>query len=170
MAKVAKKTEESPRDADDFEVPAIRPNSVSIQSEGFVFKTYMVRLPEHMIAQDLHDHPDKIWIKIQADQLGKALTKFDRVICIAFDESWMLEAVVAQAGRTRVVLAGNKITQLPGAVESLFADATYQVKWAGDGYGVYRIIDNIRVGNESWPSPEAAKAGLMRLYPVKVAS
>jgi hypothetical protein len=143
---------------------------MSIQAEGFVYRTFVVRLPENMIAQDLHDYPDRIWTKVQSDQLGKALSKFDRLICLAFDETWMLEAMVAQAGRTNVVLAGHKITQLPGAQESLFADATYAVKWSGDGYGIYRVSDGIRIGNESWQEPAAAKAGLMRLYPVKVAS
>ena len=91
MAKVAKQTEESPRDAKDFVVPVIKPSSFMWQDEGFAYKTAFVRLPEHMIAQDLHDHPDRIWNKIQSDQLGKALSRFDKVVCVAFDESWMLE-------------------------------------------------------------------------------
>jgi hypothetical protein len=57
-----------------------------VNSSGFVWRDMFVRLPKDFTADMINSNP-KAWSKLQAR--GKALKKFDRVVPIAWDESWM---------------------------------------------------------------------------------
>src|SRR5215207_10172076 len=83
-------------------LPFIDPANCVIQYAGQAFKEVFVRLPKELIADDLKI--PELWRKLQAKP-GKALRKFDRVIAVSFDESWLAEAVVADARGEIVVLA-----------------------------------------------------------------
>ena len=86
------------------------------QSEGYHWRDALVRLPAGIIIQDLLDATSGIWKSIQATP-QTALRRFDRVTCVAFDESWAVkDAMVVHADATCVVLAikpSDRIT-LPG--------------------------------------------------------
>jgi len=49
-----------------------------------------------------------------------ALCKFDRVIVVAWDESWIAETIVAHADRAKVVLTKPRLLSLPDRYEALF--------------------------------------------------
>ncbi len=148
---------------DLLEIPRIKPMTCKWQSEGFAYRELFVRLPEAISLQHLNDEP-RIWRSVQAD-VNTALMKFDRVVAIAFDESWMVDAVVNVAERDSVMLAGIRKISMPQRSVSLFADETYQVAWCGSGYGVRRKADDVMMLSETYQTPEAAKMGLMSLYP-----
>jgi hypothetical protein len=57
-----------------------------------------------------------VWKKVQAKPV-KALRKFDQIIAVAFDETWMAEAVVADARNETVVLAKPRGNRLCGEAE-----------------------------------------------------
>ncbi len=150
---------------DLLELPKIKPLTCKWQSEGFAFRTLFVRLPESITLQMLNDEP-RIWRLVQAD-VHVALMKFDRIIAVAFDESWVVDAIVNVAENDSVILAGIRKVSLPQRSVSLYADATYAVRWAGSGYGVYRKSDDVAMLSETYSSTEAAKIALLGLYPKK---
>ena len=113
----------------------------------------------------LNDEP-RIWRLVQAD-VHVALMKFDRIIAVAFDESWMVDAIVNVAENDSVMLAGIRKISMPQRSVSLFNDETYAVRWAGSGYGVYRKSDDVPMVSETYSSVEAAKIALLGLYPKK---
>lgn len=150
---------------DLLELPRIKTLSVKWQSEGFAFRTLFVRLPESISLQLLNDEP-RIWRSIQGD-VNVALMKFDRVVCVAFDESWLVDAIVNDAQNDQVILAGIRKISMPQRSVSLYSDEAYEVVWAGSGYGVRRKSDGVMMLPETYSSAEAAKMGLLSLYPRK---
>ena len=148
---------------DVLELPKIKPLTCKWNAEGFAYRELFVRLPESITLQMMNDEP-RIWRSVQGD-IHTALMKFDRVVAIAFDESWMIDAVVNVAARDSVMLAGIRKISLPQRSVALYADETYRVKWAGSGYGVFRLADDVMMLSETYQTPEAAKMGLMSLYP-----
>ncbi len=147
---------------DLLELPKIKPMTCKWNAEGFAYRELFVRLPEAITLQMLNDEP-KIWRAVQAD-VHTALQKFDRVVAIAFDESWMIDAVVNVAERDSVMLAGIRKISMPQRSVALFADETYRVKWAGSGYGVFRLSDDVMMLQQTYQTPEACKMGLLSLY------
>ncbi len=150
---------------DVLDLPKIKPLSCKWNSEGFAYRELFVRLPEAITLQMMNDEP-RIWRSIQGN-VHTALQKFDRVVAVAFDESWMVDAVVNVAENDSVMLAGIRKISLPQRSVALFADDTYRVKWEGSGYGVFRLSDDVMMLSETYQTPEAAKMGLMSLYPKK---
>ena len=148
--------------------PVIPSKNVEINAQGRLFKSVFVRLPAAAVLQDLNDSPT-IWSNVQGNA-HVALRQWDRLTIVAYDESWLAEAVVSYASRDEVILAGIKQTRLPERRPPLFADNMYEVKWAGSGYGVFRKSDNVPMfGEMTHANPETAKAALLGLYPKKVA-
>jgi len=146
-------------------LPVIKPGDVSIQSSGFVFKTVVVRLPEDLIFQDLNDHPE-IW-KLVQDNINTALSEYDKVELRA--ETWTAWAAVNHADRGQVILYDIRKSSKPKREVALYSDSKYDVRWSHDGYGFFRTADNIRMGNATYQTPEAAKAALIReMYPARV--
>jgi hypothetical protein len=93
---------------------------------------------------------------------GKALRKFDQVIAVAFDETWMAEAVVADA--RSVVLSKPRITTFPKRYDPLFADENYELRWTGVGYAVFRKKDKHQM-TAPVATTALAERDLKRLYP-----
>ena len=114
---------------DLLELPKIKTLSCKWQSEGYAYRTLFVRLPESITLQMLNDEP-RIWRLVQGD-VHVALMKLDRIIAVAFDESWVVDAIVNVAENDSVVLAGIRKVSLPQRSVALYADETYAVRWAG---------------------------------------
>jgi hypothetical protein len=90
--------------ADAREAPALKTTALTWQSHGFCWRDAFVQLPEGMLFQDLQDVP-AIWRLLQRVP-QTALKRFDRVTCVAFDQSWCAKDVlVVDADETGVVLA-----------------------------------------------------------------
>jgi predicted DNA-binding transcriptional regulator AlpA len=138
----------------------INPQNHKLNAAGFVMSEYVTRLPDGMIADDLKE-PD-IWRSIQKGRFP--LKKLDRVLLVAWDESWVAEALVEQASADGVWLAKPRITQLSGRSENLFGDGTYQVTWNGGGYHVVRLRDGAKMTDTLANAPLAERA-LAGLYP-----
>ena len=154
-------------DSDEREVPAIKPQAFTWQSQGFAWREAFVRLPEGIVAQDLQDSPT-VWRKVQ-DNGNTALKKFDRVMCVANDETFVVNAMVAEADRSKATLADFKITKLPGN-EATFENAEYSIKWGGPGFAVYRKRDGVQAIPTFFETIEQAKSEMLRtLYKAKAA-
>jgi len=122
--------------------PVIAVDWCELQADGFRWRTWEIRLPLDAVFADLNEAVD-MWGLLQAST--KALRRFDRVVCLPYDETWMVEAVVAGATGTGVTLAGFRKTDLPPRRERLAEDDTYRVEWAGRGYVLVRKHDRLRV-------------------------
>ncbi|WP_442577907.1 hypothetical protein ACSBOB_20385 [Mesorhizobium sp. ASY16-5R] len=116
---------------------AIDPARVTLDHGGFARRHYFVRLPEGAIADDLKE--PGLWRKVQRG--GNALARHDAVYLVAFDETWVAEAIVAEADAKQAVLAKPRITQFPERFDKFFEDDMYRVKWVGNGYRVQRKHD-----------------------------
>ena len=125
----------------DAPVPTVEPRNVNIDP-GLHFRHVLVRLPKGMIGDDLRN--PKIWRRVQAVRQS-ALIKFDRLLLVAFDESWACEAIVKHATNTEASLVIHRIFGFRDADESLFSDGTFEVCWDGCHYQVRRIADRVQV-------------------------
>lgn len=173
MAKVTA-VEKSPDHAGPNEVavegrepPEMKAQALSWQMEGYSWREAYVRLPEGMILQDLND--PSIWRNVQHNRVT-ALQRFDRVTCVAWDESWLVkDAVVVDASATTVVLAirpGDVIHMRNKTAE--WADDKHRIRWAGNGFGCFRRSDDIEVLPTRFDTLEAAKSEAYRLlYPAR---
>lgn len=154
-------TKEKPAAVDiDHKALEIDPSRVAINYDGFIFRSIFVRLPEGFIADDLKD--PGIWRKAQNSPRG--LRKFDQLVCVSFDESWMAEAVVAEADGRKAVLGKPRLTSFGDRFEKLFSDETYRVEWMGSGYVVIRKADGARV-TQPVASAAIAERELVRMHP-----
>ena len=146
-------------------VPVIRPKDVEIQSEGFSYKTVIVRLPEDLSFQDLNDSPE-IWRNVQADHTV-ALCEYDKLELRA--RGWTAWASVNYAAGTKVILYDIRKTTKPDREVSLYSDDTFEVRWGKDGYTYHRKNDGVTMSTGSYPTAEAAKTALIReQYPVTI--
>jgi hypothetical protein len=161
MTKAASATDVPETVAPPSPPPFIDPANLVVQYAGLAFKTVFVRLPKEFIADDLK-RPE-LWRKVQS-RGGKALRKFDQVIAVAYDETWMAEAIVADARNETVVLAKPRITTFPERYEPLFSDENYEVIWVGVGYAVKRKKDGFQM-TQPVATTALAERDLRRLYP-----
>lgn len=149
------------------QAPEIDPARVTLQYTGFAWREYMVILPAGFVAADLNEAPEA-WKKVQNGSRN-ALRKFDKLMIVAYDESWFAEAVVAHADHKSVILAKPRITSLPARVDALFSTEEYAVKFLGSGqYAVERKRDGAIV-TQAVASPELAARDLNNLYPRRAA-
>lgn len=123
----------------------IDPAWVKLQAEGFCWRVFQVRLPEGAALADLNEAPT-LWRLVQASR-SVALRKFDHVAIVAFDESWLVEAVVGAATALTVTLAGIRKTDMPARYDTLPQTEDFRVKWYGNGYAVERKRDGQRVSD-----------------------
>jgi hypothetical protein len=123
----------------------------------------MVRLPKDIVADDLKE--PGIWRAVQGS--GKALRKHDHLYCVAFDEAWAADVVVASASNDSAVLCKPRLIEFPERYDKLFEDDLYRVAWMGSGYVVERKSDGHRM---TQPTANAglAERELARLYPARV--
>jgi hypothetical protein len=141
-------------------VLAIDPRSVSLNADGFAFRSFMARLPEGAIADDLKE--PAIWRKVQRGSYP--LRKHDHVYVVAYDESWVAEAIVVDADTKQAVLAKPRITQFPPRFDKLFETDEYRVAWVGNGYRVQRKSDGQFV-TQAVHSAALAERDLNNMYP-----
>ena len=65
-------------------IPAIKPKMQKgqyWQAEGQAWREAFVVLPDGLVAQDLTDYPQEVWVLIQ-QSLNLALRRFDKVFCV----------------------------------------------------------------------------------------
>ena len=156
-------TTEKPRAAHSRTTPIIDPANVTVESRGFVRKSLTVRLPENFVADDLKEV--SVWRKVQ--QSSKSLCQHDALFLVAWDQSWVAEAIVSHAAGTTATLAGVRIIQTPQRAKALFRDDTYAVVWNGGGYHVERIRDGHKM-TSSVVNDRLAERDLVALYPQKL--
>lgn len=137
----------------------INPVHAVVNYGGQTFKEVFIRLPAGMISDDLKE--PEIFATIQDSP--KALRKFDRVVLVSSDETWMAEAYVESADSGKVLLARPRIITLSERSEKLFSDGTYAVRWSGVGYDVVRLRDNAVVSG-GHPNPPLAERALSQMY------
>lgn len=139
----------------------VDPANVRVNYSGFVFRELFARLPRGVIADDLKE--PRLWSRVQVSNTN-ALRKFDRVILVSYDESWIAEAVVDGATDAGASLAKPRITMLKERTEQLFGDGTYQVEFNGAGYHVVRLRDGTRM-TDTLANAALAERALANLYP-----
>jgi hypothetical protein len=147
-------------------VPVIDPARVTLHANGHVWREYMVRCPADMVSDDLKE--PSIWRKLQGSGSRNALKKYDKLLIVAFDESWAAEALVATADSKGAVLAKPKIISMPERYDKLLNDGTYRIEWNGYGYVSVRISDG-HVMTQPVPNVALAERLLAQLYPARVA-
>ncbi len=152
---------------DDIDINAkpveIKPEHVQKNSDGFCWREWQVRLPSEAVADDLKD--PAIWRGVQRGQFP--LRRHDRVYVIAYDESWVAEAIVADANQNQAVLAKPRVTLFPARYDRLLEDDVYRVVWVGTGYLVERKADGHRM-TQVVPTAQIAERDLVRLHPQQV--
>ena len=73
------------------------------------------------------------------------MRRLDEVVCVAWDESWIVKAVVADANSSGVVLAFEKVINFPARYDKLPETEAYRVEWVGSGYAVINKRDGARM-------------------------
>lgn len=142
--------------------PFVDPARVMVDFAGFARRSLFVRLPEGFIADDLKT--PQAWEKVQANA-AKALKRHDALYIVAYDETWIAEAVVSDADGKRAVLAKPRITNLENdRFDGLFEDENYRVSWAGNGFVVVRKKDD-HVMTQPAALASHAERDLRGLYP-----
>ncbi len=142
--------------------PAINPALVTMNNNGFAWRDFLVRLPAECVADDLKE--PSLWRKVQTTQ--NSLRRHDHLYIVSFDESWIAEAIVADADRNRAILARPRITTFPERFDALFQDDVYRVIWNGSGYCVERKADGRRMTQPA-ATPQLAERELVLLHPQK---
>ena len=85
---------------------------------------------------------------------------------VEYEESWIAEAIVADATATEVVLAGVRIVQFPQRIKPLFQDDRFKVEWRGAGYVVIRKNDGAKM-SDFFPTEQLAIRAIGSQYPVR---
>jgi hypothetical protein len=144
-------------------IPVISPQFAKLNLSGNEYQHWVIRLPEGAIADDLKEPP----LFKQLQQSPKALRKHDSVRLVEYDESWVAEAIVADANATEVVLAGVRIVQLPQRIKPLFEDDRFKVEWRGTGYVVIRKSDGAKM-SDFFPTEQLAIRAVGSQYPARM--
>ena len=153
-----------PEAVDSADPPTIDPANVTLNAEGFAFRSIFVRLPQGLAADDLKQ--PAIWRLVQASPAR--LRELDQLSLLAYDRAWLAEVVVAAADTTTAVLAKPRLTHFPPRYDRLLEDERYRIVWSGTGYVVQRKHDGQAM---SLPAATVALAerDFRQLYPQKVA-
>lgn len=136
---------------------------VTLNNDGFGWREFLVRLPEGLVADDLKE--PTIWRKVQGGP--NSFRRHDHLYLVSFDETWVADAIVADADKRQAVLCKPRVTTFPARYDQFFQDENYRVIWTGAGYCVERKRDGHRM---TQPTANAALAerDLTRLYPVTI--
>jgi hypothetical protein len=124
---------------DERTLPKIDPAAVSVNWSGQSNKSLFVRLPQGAIADDLKE--PSIWRSVQKLP-SKALSAYDTVDMVAYDQSWMAEARVTESDAAGATLAGVRIIQTPRRHQNLPQDEKHYTAWVGTGYRIKRRSDD----------------------------
>lgn len=142
--------------------PFVDPARVTVDFAGFSRRSLFIRLPQEFIAADLAE--PQVWEKVQGNA-AKALKRHDALYMVAYDESWVAEAIVADADGKRAVLAKPRITNLENdRFDGLFEDENYRVSWNGAGFVVIRKRDDHQMTQPAALASHAER-DLRGLYP-----
>lgn len=143
------------------QAPELESRHVQIDSAGQVWRNVLVRAPKGLIAEDVRN--PKAWRRVQAVRQS-ALVKLDRLLILAFDESWGIDAIVKHATNAEVSLAILKVFSFRDADETLYTDGTLEVFWEGGGYNVRRCADKIPIFTYGFSSEGLAIDALKKSY------
>lgn len=141
----------------------IDPNQLKVQSEGFCWREFLLRLPQGMNADDLKR--TDIWRRVQTSRV--TLRRHDRLYIVAHDESWVADAIVSAANATDVSLAVGRVVSFPERTRPLFSDDLYRIVWTGAGFVVERKRDGHAM-TQPVNSEAVAERELRLLYPRRV--
>jgi hypothetical protein len=143
------------------EPPVIDPANVSVEFIGLNLRKLFVRLPRDFILDDLKE--PKVWRRVQA-HFSKSLRKFDEVLLVSYDESWIARAFVGHADSMKAVLARPEKVSFPDRFERLPEDELYKTVWNGVSFDVVRRKDNHVMGKAA--TIGAAQRMIDQLYPL----
>jgi hypothetical protein len=146
----------------DRKPPVINPEWVTVEDAYQTYRLLSIRLPDGCTLVDVNEVPT-LWRLVQGSNVV-SLRRFDRVTLIAFDESFLVDAVVAGATNVNVTLAGIRRIDLPARTAALPGDDLHSIAWVGNGYQVIRRKDQMRMGPPQ-PTISAAQRHMDNLYP-----
>jgi hypothetical protein len=138
----------------------IDPGWCELNHAGNNWREFQIRLPREATLVDLNENRD-MWKLLQGS--GNALRARDSVRVIAFDESWMTEAIVTEATSVHVSLAITKRVDLTSRHDRLPQDENFRVIWVGNGFAIERKRDKMRVSQIVQTAAEAERE-LSRKY------
>ncbi len=141
--------------------PVVDPADVRLQEAGSMWRTWQVRLPRGAALGDLND--PGLWRRVQQNS-SSSLMKFDRLAIVAWDESWMVETVIASANDRSITLSKLTRFDLTPRTEILAGDDSHQIRWFGSGFRVVRLSDGLPV-TPTAATLQQAERDLRDLYP-----
>jgi hypothetical protein len=144
----------------------VNPKSVVLNSNGFGWRDFLIRLPEGATADCLKE--PSLWRRVQQAK-GISLKRHDHLYLISHDEDWAAEAIVADADSTKAILTKPRIHQFGERFDNLPQDEKYRIVWTGSGYIVQRKSDLMAMTQPA-PNLPYAENDLRRLYPKAVAA
>lgn len=137
--------------------PRIPSEAMVTQNVGHLWKEWLVRAPQSLVAQDLHDDP-LIWKNIQASPVT-SLARLDRLTIAAHDQSWFVTAIVVEANETSVVLHCDRVIRAR-SMGGQWQDDQHAIRWDGQGFGIFRKSDDVRIIPGVHRTLESAKHAL----------
>jgi hypothetical protein len=155
-------TKETTASADARAAPLLKSAALTWNSDNFVWRDCLVRLPKEAILQDLN--VPEIWWGIQSTP-QKALRPLDRVTAISFDGSFIVKDVlVIEADHQRAVLAirPSDVVRVGQGRTAEWQDDRFIVKWSGVGFHAVRKSDGVEVLPAHFTTLDAAKGALFQ--------
>lgn len=142
----------------------IDPKACVLDVSGQARNHWLARLPKDATADDLKT--PVIWAKVQTSR--HPLRRWDEVLCVGFDESFAVSAIVVDATATGATLEIVKLLKGKSRELPLFNDGVYGIRWDGTGFSVYRLADDKRISGPHGSEALAVRE-LRHRYPVAVA-
>ncbi|MCX2721968.1 hypothetical protein [Roseibium salinum] len=150
---------------DDREVIEVDPRQVQMQSEGQVYREWVIHLPEGADKSDLQT--PSIWKRVQGDR-SKSLIIKDKLTIFSSDESWFCEARVWKADRLGAHLRFSKISEFREASADLWSDEFHELKFETGHYFVYDKRSGARKFAQGFLTEESARTACIASYPKAV--
>lgn len=142
-------------------LPKVLPDMVTLNGDGFAWRTFLVRMPDGAIGDDLKS--PGIWRVVQHSEV-KRLRENDHLFIVGFDRSWCAECIVTHTSLEGVTLGTHKLISMPERTKPYFSDGKYRVKLHGNGFIVERISD-LQIMTDILPNEKIAERALVDLYP-----
>lgn len=148
------------------DIPEVPVSSVRYNEAGAEWREFLIRLPKGMTIEDCRN--PAAWRKVQADR-NAALIKLDRLMVLSYDEDRYAEMICSYANKMEAVVVPMRAGSFRDPDNKLFSDGTYEVIWAGGGYGVQRIKGQVRIGGDrTFPTEQVAISYINSLYPTRL--
>ncbi len=144
----------------------IDPANVIINTEGFAWRTVLVRVPRDFIQDDLRNRA--VWQRVQKNP-NVALCQLDELKIVAFDESWIAGATVAAANVESANLVVHKVQSFKTDEHRTHNDGTNEIYWRGNGYGIRRMSDKVPLNNNVYATADEAIDTLRIMRPRRAA-